>query len=412
MATNPNRVILKAEHIDKNVLEMAQERVARAFDLFDHPIVSFSGGKDSTVCLNLALAEARKRGRRLHVMHFDEEAIPYETEEYVRRVSQTEDIDFDWLCLPIAHRNSCSSESTMWYPWAPEAEHLWVRPLPPEGKSWKDVPEMPCEPVESRIGIAGSNPILYPARKYGSVCFIMGIRADESVRRRQAVTRKIADNFIMDQGKGQALVYPIYDWSTKDVWRAPKVFGWDYNRAYDLMELAGIGHHLQRIAPPYGEQPMQSLWMFKECFPDVWDKMADRVPGASTAARYARGALYGAGQGAINESDLAENESWEMRIMSVLEKYPDEQKRWVTNHILHFIERHYKKTTDPILVRPHPVTGVGWRLLYKVAEKGDFKLRAVPRLTTGEGKVRTTMVRQYKEAISKEQSDEPKKTAD
>lgn len=397
MAKQPKKPRIKAVHIEKSVYEMAQERIARAFDLFDTVIVSFSGGKDSTVCLNLAIAEARKRKRLpLKVMFFDEEAIPYETEEYVRRVGLIEDIDLDWWCLPVTHRNSCSSESQKWTCWAPEEEHKWVRPLPPEAKTYKDAPEtFPVFPIDKRIGIPDTNGILYPPRQYGTVGFVLGIRADESVRRRQAVTRREVDNYIIDQGGGQWKVYPIYDWSTQDVWRAPRINDWDYNHAYDLMELAGIGHHLQRIAPPYGEQPMQALWMFKKCFPAVWDKMGDRVPGAKTAARYARGTLYGAGVGAVNAEDLRENESWEMRIIQLLEKYPDEQKRWVTKHLMGFIERHYKKTTDPILVKPHPVTGVGWKILHKIAEKGDFKSRVVPRLTTETSKIRPAMIRQY-----------------
>ena len=402
MAKPAKRPVITTTHIDKSVWEMAQERVARAFDLFDTIIVSFSGGKDSTVCLNLALEEARRRNRLpLKVMHFDEEAIPYETEDYVRRVYNIPDIDMDWLCLPIAHRNSCTSEGTLWFPWAPEDEHLWVRPMPPEAKTYKDFPEFPVDPPESRLAIPDTNSLLYPSRKYGSVGFILGIRADESVRRRQAVTRKTVDNFIIDQGKGQYKIYPVYDWSTQDIWRAPKIGNWDYNHAYDMMELAGIGHHLQRVAPPYGEQPMQSLWMFKKCFPTVWDKMAERVPGAKTAARYARGTLYGAGQGAISEADLRENESWEDRIMSLLDKYSEEERRWVTNHLVKFIERHYKKTTDPILVKPHPVTGVSYKLLYKIAEKGDFKSRVVPRLTTEKSAIRPAMIRQYKTEIDK-----------
>lgn len=412
MAKQPKPVRIKAVKIEKSVWEMALERTARAFDLFDTVVVSFSGGKDSTVCLNLALDEARRRKQRLKVMFFDEEAIPYETEDYVRRVSQIPDIDLDWWCLPVKHRNGCSSEDSEWYCWAPEAKDLWVRDLPPEAKTYEDAENFPVWPVEARIGIPETNPLLYPSRKYGSVGFILGIRADESVRRRQAVTRRTVDNYIIDQGHGQHKIYPVYDWSTQDIWRAPKINNWDYNAGYDLMELAGIGHHLQRIAPPYGEQPMQALWMFKKCFPAVWDKMADRVPGAKTAARYARGTLYGAGQGAVSADDLKENESWEMRIMQILEKYPDDQRRWVTKHLMGFIERHYKKTTDPILIKPHPVTGVGWKTLLKIAEKGDFKSRVVPRLTTGEGKVRTGMVKGYTNEIKKVKGDVYIKPAD
>ena len=140
--------------------------------------------------------------------------------------------------------------------------------------------------------------------------------------------------------------------------------------------------------------------------------MGERVPGAKTAARYARGTLYGAGQGAIREEDLRENESWEDRIMQALEKYSEEERRWVTNHLMKFIERHYKKTTDPILVSPHPVTGVSWRLLYKIAEKGDFKSRVVPKLTTEKSAVRPSMIRKYNSDLKKAKPNANEQPAD
>ena len=51
-------------YLKQNVLEAARERIAWVFDEFDGEIeVAFSGGKDSTVILELALEEAEKRGR-------------------------------------------------------------------------------------------------------------------------------------------------------------------------------------------------------------------------------------------------------------------------------------------------------------------------------------------------------------
>ena len=76
---------------------------------------------------------------------------------------------------------------------------------------------------------------------------------------------------------------------------APAQFGWDHNAAYDVMEYAGISHNDQRCAPPYGEEPMRGLWTFAVCFPEIWDKMSRRVPGAATAARYSTTELYAFG---------------------------------------------------------------------------------------------------------------------
>ena len=77
------------EGMGVNVWEAALERTRHAFQLFDHLFVSFSGGKDSTCVLNVALTVARELDRLpLRVVFFDEECISYLTEEYVRENSE------------------------------------------------------------------------------------------------------------------------------------------------------------------------------------------------------------------------------------------------------------------------------------------------------------------------------------
>ena len=67
------------------------------------------------------------------------------------------------------------------------------------------------------------------------------------------------------------------------MWFAPQKFGWDYNRSYDVMDKIGMAPLLQRIGPPFGEEPLRGLHRYKEC----WTKIVYRVPGAAAAVRYA-----------------------------------------------------------------------------------------------------------------------------
>jgi predicted phosphoadenosine phosphosulfate sulfurtransferase len=375
--------VLKGKAVDQDVLTLARQRIERCFDQFDTVMVSFSGGKDSTVVLNLALEEARKRDRLpLLVMSFDEEAIPYETEQYMRRVAQMPEVDFKWLCLPIAHRNGCSKSEPLWYPWAEEDRDKWVRPLPPEAitewGSW------PLNPPEARITIPDGAHLLFNPREQGRIIMLMGIRADESITRRRAVSRRTEDNYIIPHYPTSSRpawlwkAYPIYDWTTPDVWRAPTQFGWDTNEAYDVMEMAGVNWHDQRCAPPFGEQPMRGLYTFKTCFPDIWDKTSRRVPGAATAARYANSTLYGAGHGGFTGDDLVEGQSWQDKVAKIINEHPEGARQDVAKRVRQWIATHFRHTSDPILFAAHPVTGVGWRFLLKVAEKGDFKDRLQP----------------------------------
>ena len=124
-------VVHKKKEIERDVYELAIERIHRTYDIFDNVVVMFSGGKDSTVCLNLVIDVARERNKLpVEVYFFDEEAIPYETIDYVKRVSDLPEVDMHWMCLPVKHRNGCSRTEPYWYPWGPEDKEKWVRPMP------------------------------------------------------------------------------------------------------------------------------------------------------------------------------------------------------------------------------------------------------------------------------------------
>ena len=66
-----------------NVYEAAQLRISKAFDAFGYVYVSFSGGKDSGVLLNMVAAEAVKRERHFGIFHMDYECQCEMTTEYV-----------------------------------------------------------------------------------------------------------------------------------------------------------------------------------------------------------------------------------------------------------------------------------------------------------------------------------------
>ena len=166
---------------EDNVYDAALARMHDVYDNFDHVCVSFSGGKDSTAVLNVALEVAHQRGELpLHVVFFDEEAISYQTERYVRRVAERDDVVLDWYCLPVLHRNACSEEDGMWWPWASEAKDLWVRPLPPEAITELD--GFPLDPPEARPSLpTAAEKLLCPHEIYGDTAMVMGIRASESL---------------------------------------------------------------------------------------------------------------------------------------------------------------------------------------------------------------------------------------
>ena len=71
----------------ETVLQASLRRIRQAFDQADTVVVSFSGGKDSTVMLHLALQVARELGRLpLKVMFYDEELVDPDTLAYINQV--------------------------------------------------------------------------------------------------------------------------------------------------------------------------------------------------------------------------------------------------------------------------------------------------------------------------------------
>lgn len=358
--------IRKKKICEQSVYDAAIERINYLYDLYDDVQVSFSGGKDSTAVLHLALEVARKRNRLpVRAIFFDEEAIHPTTIEYVERVRQNPDVKLEWYCLPVKHRNACSNEEPFWYCWDPRKSSLWVRPLPAGAI---------CEHPDFAFGESFQDfcPRLVPP----NTVLCQGIRTQESLRRYRVIAMKKNDAFLGRTGT-MASAYPIYDWSSEDVWRLVHDKGIDYNRTYDIFNKTRMyGDFLkQRVCPPFGEEPLRGLWIYSECFPEMWHKMLMRVPGVATAWRYANTELY-------SNTEKPENLTWQQYMALVLESYTElEIRNKVKQNINDCIRAHYAATTMRITDdEPHPITGLSYKFLAQIAIKGDLKNRQRTRL--------------------------------
>jgi predicted phosphoadenosine phosphosulfate sulfurtransferase len=357
----------KLVHTEQTVEEAALDRIRTVYDRYDTVCVSFSGGKDSTVVLNLTLQVARERGRLpLEVFFFDEEAIPDLTIEYIERVRQNPEIKLLWYCVPIQERNACSRKEPFWNPWAPEDRHKWVRPLP-EGA----ITDLPGLRRDMSVAEAAQQ-LIHNRKDHGNVCHILGIRAQESLRRRRIVSSKAVDNFLAAPMHGfLARAFPIYDWSSEDVWIAAARHGWDYNQTYDVFQRMGMTLLEQRVCPPYGEEPVAGLAKYHKCFPEMWEKMIHRVHGANTAARYAKTDLYAHGV-----KDPPPGMTWRQYLESSISYWEEPERGQVVDHLNDLIRRHNKRSRLKIDdVTPDPISGVSWKFLAKIALRGDFKNR-------------------------------------
>lgn len=321
------------KYLDISVYEALQERLKFVFESFDNIYVSFSGGKDSGLLLNLVLDYVRKHGikRKIGVFHQDFEAQYELTTQYVTRMFQNNlsQIEPYWVCLPMASRCAVSNFQMYWYPWDKAQKDAWVRPMPAypyiinEDNNpfdfYKD--KMLQEDLYTGFGRWYAD-----VRKGKSIC-LLGIRADESLNRYRAYanaykdilkncqwTTKLADNLYN--------AYPLYDWTVKDVWTANAKFGFDYNEIYDLYWKAGLSIAQMRVASPYHESAKDSLNLYRVLEPVTWAKVVGRVHGANFGAIYGNSKALGCGK-----IVLPEGHTWRSYVKFLLATLPDEIRR-------------------------------------------------------------------------------------
>lgn len=278
-----------------NVYEAAQERLKIIFDYFDYVYVSFSGGKDSGVLLNLCVDYIRKYapGRKLGVFHMDYEIQYRQTIDYVKRtLSENRDIlEVFHCCIPFKVSTCTSMFQPYWRPWDGDHRDIWVRDRPEECLTEKD------------FGFFHSNlwdyefQKLFPTwlrrqKKCRRICCLVGIRTQESFNRWRAIHSEKNYQRLMKYkwthriNRQEYNAYPIYDWKTTDVWVANSRFQWSYNSLYDLYYQAGIPLSRQRVASPFISQAIPTLAVYKAIDPDTWGRMIGRVNGVGCAGIY------------------------------------------------------------------------------------------------------------------------------
>ena len=115
---------------DADVHAATLSRLRLVFRNFERVCVAFSGGKDSSVTLQLALDVARELGRSpVDVLFIDLEGQYQATIDHVSEMLGRPDVRPWWVCLPLNLRNASSLEEPYWCCWEPGAEADWC-PLP------------------------------------------------------------------------------------------------------------------------------------------------------------------------------------------------------------------------------------------------------------------------------------------
>lgn len=324
-----------------NVYDAANERIDFIFKNFKRIYLSFSGGKDSGVMLNLVLDYMRRNGitDKIGIMVLDNEANYTHSLRFMHSIlSKNLDLlDVYWCCLPITLPCTVSSYATEWQCWGERDKHRWIRPMPeqsyivnmqnhPFGKWFKE--DMPYDEFWDKFGDWYSQGEL-------TACLI-GIRTDESLNRWRAIMNQektMLKNRSWTKKKHAGTdnvynCYPIYDWATDDIWIANEKFGWDYNELYDIFWKAGLTIHQMRVASPFMSESKSSLNLYRVIDPHVWATLCARVQGANFIATYGKQLNY-------HSFKLPDGHTWKSFVKFLLDTLPKEVSE---NFKLRFIQ--------------------------------------------------------------------------
>lgn len=312
------------KYLNRNVYELANERISFIFDEFEHIYVSFSGGKDSGVLLNMAIDEARKRNRKIGVLFIDLEAFYQKTIDFIERMikNNLDVIVPYWVCLPMESPNSLSYLDPTWIWWDKEKESIWVREMP-KGEYIINEDNNPFDfykknmPFEEFIKHFGT--------WYGKgekTAGLIGIRTDESLNRFRAIVadktkykNKIYSTLVIDKTYN---FYPLYDWRVDDIWIYNGKFNKDYNKLYDLFYKAGVSIYKMRVDEPFGNEAKAGLNMFRIIEPQTWQKVVNRVSGANF------GCIYQGNKIMTAKHQLPKNHTWKSYTEFLLSTLPEE----------------------------------------------------------------------------------------
>lgn len=311
-----------------NVYELAIKRLTYIFQEFDNVYVSFSGGKDSGVLLNLCIDFVRKNypGRRLGVFHMDYEAQYEFTTTYVNETLalNTDILDVYRVCVPFKVPTCTSMYQDHWRPWEESKRDIWVSQMPDKCYTKEDFPffnenmwdyefqEKFSEWIHERSGAKRT-------------CCLVGIRTQESLNRWRAIhsdrnyrnyngkiwTKEMCSNVFN--------AYPIFDWLTTDIWTANCRFGWTYNKLYDLYYKAGVPLEKMRVASPFLSAAQGSLKLYRVIEPHTWGKLVSRVNGVNFTGIYGGTTAMG-----WNSITLPKGHTWESYMYFLLDTLPPE----------------------------------------------------------------------------------------
>lgn len=393
---------------DINVYDAAINRYDIVLNEFDNYYVSVSGGKDSSIMLQLMAQEARKYGKKFSVLYIDLEAQYQATIGHINAlIDATKDVveNWYWCALPLSLRNAVSAIQPKWICWDKKDKEKWVREYPTKRKDIVLVTEdsIPDGWDWFFRGMEFEEFILWFAKWFnethgGKTAAGIGIRSDESLNRFRTIVSDKKERYknypwtTRVYCKSKVLncwnFFPLYDWRTEDDWTAVAKLNLLFNPIYELMYKNGLSIYEQRLCQPYGDDQRKGLDQYRTLEPETWEKVLNRVEGVNFGNIYCRTSLLG-----NIKSEKPDNLTWEQYAVFLLESigmYAPEVRDHYHTKIKTFLQWYEK---DGISLEQIPdeadkklessKKAASWRRIARAIEKNDFWMS---RLSFGETK--------------------------
>ena len=312
---------------EKNVYDAAQERLKFIFDNFERIYLSFSGGKDSGMLLNLLLKYMKENNitRKIGIQILDNEANYEYSLEFMRRILEAnrDRLEIYWCCMPITLPCTVSAYHVDWQCWGERDKERWVRPMPPQDY----VVNIHNHPFGDKF-VEDMNyddfwDMFAEFYAQGKRCAnLIGIRTVESLNRFRAIMnedKETLDGHMWTKRNTENVYncYPLYDWRTEDIWTANAKFGFDYNKLYDIFYMAGVPVHRMRVASPFMSESKSSLALYRVIDGHTWARLCARVGGANFIATYGKQLNY-------HSFKLPAGHTWKSFVKFLLDTLPPE----------------------------------------------------------------------------------------
>lgn len=280
----------------KNGMDVLTASVKRMEEIYaegHRVVVSFSGGKDSTILLEVCAIAATNTNRLpVEVVYQDEEIVFPGTHEFVERTANRHDVELNWLLMEQPGMNCYNRASPYW----------WAFDRRLDSSEWVSTPPEYAQHIDDKSIIRMTHPDRFPPEEGKNLYAAIGLRTAESRGRLLAIFSS-RGHLTKPMPWGTHNVRPVYDWNDGSVWKFIKEFDLDYNKAYDVFMKLGCKGRGLRIGPPtMNPHGAGNLQRAAAAWPQWFEKVCGRLDGVRNVVNYGKRVI---------QPNRRNNETWE-----------------------------------------------------------------------------------------------------